>query len=292
MILRDRDADENTGNGLEERLYVQQDANWNVTAIVGLAGRVLERYGYDPYGSITVYDGSFDRRGDGSEYAWIHNHQGGRFEMITGLYHFRYREYSATLGRWGQVDPIAFRAGDVSLYRAYGNNPQSRQDALGQSWDSIIDWVMGSRRLKQQVIWGTVIYIDREASIAKAKCCYTCNLPIGGYFFFDGGASDYGIVNIDRESGNALLHCTMTCIAAKTCGYDCARAFWTWRENNSPPLNIDNHMDLANNEIGYAGRNSPNCVDYCRSQLRAGNLKCIEGRGKDAKLVPCKEPNP
>jgi YD repeat-containing protein len=38
MVLRDRDADENSGNGLEERLWVQQDANWNVTALLDGSG--------------------------------------------------------------------------------------------------------------------------------------------------------------------------------------------------------------------------------------------------------------
>jgi len=32
------------------RFYVQQDANYNVTAITDDAGTVLERYQYDPYG--------------------------------------------------------------------------------------------------------------------------------------------------------------------------------------------------------------------------------------------------
>lgn len=30
--------------GLEERLYVQQDANWNVTAVVNTSGSIQERY--------------------------------------------------------------------------------------------------------------------------------------------------------------------------------------------------------------------------------------------------------
>jgi YD repeat-containing protein len=33
---------------LTERFYVQQDANWNVTAIID-KGTVQERYVYDPY---------------------------------------------------------------------------------------------------------------------------------------------------------------------------------------------------------------------------------------------------
>jgi YD repeat-containing protein len=41
MVLRDRDA---TGGGtLSERLWVQQDANWNVTALVNTSGSVVER---------------------------------------------------------------------------------------------------------------------------------------------------------------------------------------------------------------------------------------------------------
>jgi YD repeat-containing protein len=40
MILRDRDADANTGNGLEERIYVLHDANYNVTALVDTSGEV------------------------------------------------------------------------------------------------------------------------------------------------------------------------------------------------------------------------------------------------------------
>jgi YD repeat-containing protein len=43
MIERDRDADGNPGNGLEERLYVQQDANWNVTVLLTVAGSVTGR---------------------------------------------------------------------------------------------------------------------------------------------------------------------------------------------------------------------------------------------------------
>ncbi|HXG09406.1 MAG TPA: hypothetical protein VNK04_06420 [Gemmataceae bacterium] len=54
LVLRDRDADGNAANGLEERLYVQQDANWNVTALVDAAGNVVERYVYNPFGAVAV----------------------------------------------------------------------------------------------------------------------------------------------------------------------------------------------------------------------------------------------
>ncbi len=59
MVLRDRDADANSGNGLEERLYAQHDANFNVTALVNTSGAVVERYVYDPYGAATVLDANW-----------------------------------------------------------------------------------------------------------------------------------------------------------------------------------------------------------------------------------------
>src|SRR5439155_7389212 len=57
LILRDRDAD---GNGsLEERRYVQQDANWNVTAIINTSGVVQERFALDAYGQVTFLNSSW-----------------------------------------------------------------------------------------------------------------------------------------------------------------------------------------------------------------------------------------
>ncbi len=54
LILRDRDTDAN--GSLDERLWVQQDANFNVTALVNGSGVVVERYAYDAFGVRTMYD--------------------------------------------------------------------------------------------------------------------------------------------------------------------------------------------------------------------------------------------
>jgi YD repeat-containing protein len=51
LVLRDRSVN---GGTLNERLWAQQDANWDVTALVNTSGNVVERYAYDPYGSVTV----------------------------------------------------------------------------------------------------------------------------------------------------------------------------------------------------------------------------------------------
>src|SRR5207244_3840005 len=79
-----------------QRLYVQQDANWNVTALINTSGNVQERYIYDPYGAVTVLDPSWNLR-SGSSFAWVYLHQGGRYDSNSGLYNFRNRTYSPTL---------------------------------------------------------------------------------------------------------------------------------------------------------------------------------------------------
>jgi len=49
------------------RLYASQDANWNVTALTDLTGRVIERYWYSPYGELeaVVAAHPFDYDDDG-----------------------------------------------------------------------------------------------------------------------------------------------------------------------------------------------------------------------------------
>jgi hypothetical protein len=136
MILRDRDTD---GNGtLDERLWVQQDANWNVTALVNGSGIVVERYAYDTYGAVTVYDASYTVRGGGSNYGWNILWQGMRFDPISASYKSRGRtDISPTLGRPFQLDPLRFGAGDVNLYRWEANAPSGNLDPSGlDNWFS------------------------------------------------------------------------------------------------------------------------------------------------------------
>jgi RHS repeat-associated protein len=130
LVLRDRDADGSSGNGLEERLWVQQDANWNVTALVNGSGSVVERDVYDPYGNVSVLSASWGSL-TATAYAWIIGHQGGRWDATTGLYGFRNRDESAVLGRWVEMDPSGFSAGDTNLYRDVCNRPIDATDPWG-----------------------------------------------------------------------------------------------------------------------------------------------------------------
>ena len=144
LVLRDRDA---TGGGtLSERLWVQQDANWNVTALVNTSGSVVERYVYDPYGAATILGASWATL-SASAYAWIYGYQGGRFDGTTGLYAFGVRLESPIIERWTTADPTGFSAGDVDFYRDRGNNPVNSLDPSGLATGGYWQYVTASYNL-------------------------------------------------------------------------------------------------------------------------------------------------
>ncbi len=138
LILRDRNADGNNtngpnGDGLEQRHYVAQDANFNVTALIdGSTGAVVERYYYQAYGVPTVLDANFVPRANGqSQFAWRYLHQGGRFDWAASYYHFRNRDLSPTLGRWLNQDPIGFQGSKWNLYEYVEGTPTGGLDPNG-----------------------------------------------------------------------------------------------------------------------------------------------------------------
>ncbi|MFL5329357.1 MAG: RHS repeat domain-containing protein [Gemmataceae bacterium] len=112
-------------------LFVVQDANWNVTALVNTSGDVVERYIYDPYGRFDVLNADRTPKTGGTAFTWNYLHQGGRWDAAVGLYHFRHRDYSPTLMRWIEQDPISFAGGTSNLYQYEGNGPGSNVDPSG-----------------------------------------------------------------------------------------------------------------------------------------------------------------
>jgi RHS repeat-associated protein len=143
MIARDRNADGNTTTGtggLEQRVYAIQDANWNTTAIIAAtgvpgvsAGTVINRFAYTPYGESQTLTASWATPPAGSTPAvpWAHLFQGLEFTDVTGLAYVRHRDYSATLGRFIELDPIGFSAGDNNWYRFVANGPTGKTDPSG-----------------------------------------------------------------------------------------------------------------------------------------------------------------
>ncbi|MBA2224776.1 MAG: RHS repeat-associated core domain-containing protein [Thermogemmata sp.] len=104
------------------------------------------------FGQATVLDANWNVLGP-SAFAWVYLHQGGRYDVTSGLYYFRLRDYSPTLGRWTSLNPLSYAAGDGNLYRPIRNNttspcePSGLQELLepkpvdrGSKFCSISEW--------------------------------------------------------------------------------------------------------------------------------------------------------
>jgi RHS repeat-associated protein len=126
-VLRDFDAD---GYGaLEERLYTLHDANANVTSLVSATGVVVERFVYEPFGAFAVRTPTWSARSD-SLYGWMYLHQGGRYDGLSGLHHFRNRDYNPGLGMWVRPDPKGYADG-LNRYEYERTAPLNRVDPMG-----------------------------------------------------------------------------------------------------------------------------------------------------------------
>jgi RHS repeat-associated protein len=127
LVLRDRDT--NADGSLDERLWVVQDANYNVVALVDDSGAVVERYEYDAYGQRTVLAPDWSARASSlydMRVAW----QGLRIDEGIGLYQVRERWVSYVLGRAATADPLGLGP-DLNMYRWETNNPVAYLDPTG-----------------------------------------------------------------------------------------------------------------------------------------------------------------
>jgi RHS repeat-associated protein len=115
------------------RLYVQQDANWNVTAVVDNTGTVQKRMAYTPYGSATFYTSAW--ASDTNSINFFYLFQAGRYDTLSFQYNFRNRDLSPELGRWMEQDPIGYAAGDSNLYDYEASAPPNITDPTG-----LLDW--------------------------------------------------------------------------------------------------------------------------------------------------------
>jgi len=138
------DFDDTSSNpdGGAERYFYCQDANWNVIALRH-GSEIVERYEYDPYGSVRIFKG-YDSAEGHEDLTVVSDSIAGNpflfagyfYDNETGLYHVRHRMYSPTLQRWLQRDPEGYIDG-MSTYVYTRANPVSWTDAAGTTlcWD-------------------------------------------------------------------------------------------------------------------------------------------------------------
>ena len=110
--------------------YVHQDVLGSVVMLTDSNGAAYQSYSYDAWGKVTARDASGSVIASSAISApWLFT--GRRFDKESGLYHYRARTYSAELGRFLQMDPIKFDAGDPNIFRYVGNDPVNWTDPFG-----------------------------------------------------------------------------------------------------------------------------------------------------------------
>ena len=125
---------------LAERIFYLGDANYNVTAVVkqvNIGGgqtqwQVTERYSYDPYGVVSVWQPNWTDPGTVSQ-PGIDNtllYAGREYDYLTSLYYNRARFYDPGLQRFINRDPSGYDGG-INLYEYCGDAPLDHTDPLG-----------------------------------------------------------------------------------------------------------------------------------------------------------------
>lgn len=102
----------------------------SVVAITNGQGTVVERYEYDPYGKLTIYDAN-DSVLVLSAVGNIYYFTGREYDFETGLYHYRARSLHPSLGRFMQHDPLLY-VDAMGLYHYVGNMPTMMVDPSGE----------------------------------------------------------------------------------------------------------------------------------------------------------------
>jgi RHS repeat-associated protein len=99
----------------------------SVTSLTDSSGNILERYDYDAYGQVTVYNSSGTEQSM-TNYNNRYTFTGRELDWSTALIHYRARAYKPATGRFLQRDP---KVSAFNLYSYVGNSPTRYLDPDG-----------------------------------------------------------------------------------------------------------------------------------------------------------------
>ena len=116
------------GNGTADRRFLMRDERGSIISVTNNAGGIIAINSYDEYGIPGANNqGRFQYTGQ----TWLPD---------LGMYYYRARIYSPTLGRFMQTDPTGYADG-MNWYAYVGNDPVNRVDPTGT-----LSWCRGGSR--------------------------------------------------------------------------------------------------------------------------------------------------
>ncbi|MCS7471596.1 RHS repeat-associated core domain-containing protein [Stieleria sp. ICT_E10.1] len=113
----DKSRTENDASTIKLAFRYHGTQQYSINALTDSSGTIKERYAYDAYGNLTIFDGSGTARtatAEGNRYGFT----GREWDEELGLYHYRARMYDPLSGRFCSRDPIGFTQEVFGLYTA------------------------------------------------------------------------------------------------------------------------------------------------------------------------------
>ena len=110
--------------------YYHRGQQYSVTALTDSSGTIVERYAYDAYGGMSVFNAAGTARTsttEGNRYTCT----GREYDDVLDLYHYRGRMFNSIVGRFCSRDPIGFKGSEWNLYEYVASNPPTYTDGLG-----------------------------------------------------------------------------------------------------------------------------------------------------------------
>ena len=147
-------------------VYYHHNALGSVTDLTNASGAVVEKYKYDAFGAPTITTasgGALTLSAYGNRFMFT----GREYLAELGLYDYRNRDYSPSLGRFIQTDPLRFSAGDMNIYRYCGNNPINASDPTGMRCALTGDFTLDDDDYEEP--YGLDSDLDKEVAAADTS---------------------------------------------------------------------------------------------------------------------------